>query len=98
MTQANRNRQQGLQQRILLGVLLGCVLSSALGLVYSKQHVRKLVSSLQVLHNERDELYSEWTQLLLEQSAWTADGRVDTMARNQLEMTFPKRIFVRELE
>ena len=76
-------------QWLMLTVLLGAVLSSAMSVVYAKFQSRALFAELQTLRLERDDLEVEWGQLQLEQSAWAAHGRVDSTARTQLGMVLP---------
>jgi cell division protein FtsL len=44
---------------------------------------------IQVLQKENDDLQSEYEKLLLEQSAWANNSRVDEIARNKLQMVPP---------
>lgn len=74
---------------ILLTLLAGAVLLSALGVVYSKHHSRKLFVELQVLEGQRDGLNIEWGQLQLEQSTWAMPNRVEKVARTRLGMDVP---------
>lgn len=71
---------------ILLGFL---VLSSALGVVYTKYLNRNLHIQLELLQDTRDNLHVEWTQLLLEQGILASDLRVEKIAREKLEMIVP---------
>ena len=72
-------------------VLLGlAVLGSSLGVVYSKQEARNRFDDLQRLIRERDELDIEWGQLQLEQSTWATNGRVESVARDDLHMVIPQ--------
>ncbi|HEB81839.1 MAG TPA: cell division protein FtsL [Gammaproteobacteria bacterium] len=79
------------RQRILivLTVLFSLVLASAILLVYSKHQSRKLFVELQQLKHEVDALNTEWSQLQLEQSAWSGHGRIERIARKQLSMVMP---------
>jgi len=65
-------------------------MSSAIGVIYSKHQTRKIFVSLQKIHKQIDELDVEWGQLQLEQSAWSAHGRIEKIARKKLHMTLPK--------
>jgi len=80
------------RQRILLVVtfLFSLVLASAVLLVYSKHQSRKLFVELQQLRHEVDALNTEWSQLQLEQSAWSGHGRIERVARKQLSMVMPE--------
>lgn len=78
-------------------VLILLCLLSALGIVYSQHLTRGYFSEIQAIGIDRDQFNSERTKLLLEQSAWASDGRVDSIARQQLDMVFPEqRLFIRE--
>ena len=67
-------------------VILLLVVTSAVGVVYSKHQARKLFVELQALGNERDDMDIEWGQLQLEQSTLSTQGRVEGKARDQLGM------------
>ncbi len=86
--------------RSILGALLGksslitllmCIvlLMSALGVVYSAHINRQLFSELTQLQSRRDAYETEWSQLLLEQSAWSAHGRIEHVAISKLGMKVP---------
>ncbi len=72
---------------VLLGLAL---LGTSLGVVYGKQEARNRFNDLQRLTRERDELDIEWGQLQLEQSTWATNGRVETVARDELPMVIPQ--------
>jgi len=76
--------------RITVALLGLAVLASALGVVYSKHQARSRFSELQRLTRERDELDIEWGQLQLEQSTWATNGRVESVARDELHMVIPQ--------
>ena len=80
------------RQRILIVVtlLFSLVLASAILLVYSKHQSRKLFVELQQLKYQVDDLNTEWSQLQLEQSAWSGHGRIERIARKQLSMVMPE--------
>ena len=78
--------KQSLLSVVFLGLL---VLSSAIGVVYTKHLYRNFHTELQSLRDQRDKCHIEWTQLLLEQSALASDMRVEQIARNELGMIFP---------
>lgn len=77
------------RQHILLSALFVAVLISALAVVYSKHQSRALFIELQALQTTRDELGIEWGRLQLEQSAWAAHGRIETVAIERLHMRSP---------
>lgn len=80
------------RQRILvvITVLFSLVLASAILLVYSKHQSRKLFVELQQLKYQVDALNTEWSQLQLEQSAWSGHGRIERIARKRLSMVMPE--------
>jgi cell division protein FtsL len=84
------------RQRILvvITVLFSLVLASAILLVYSKHQSRKLFVELQQLKHEVDALNTEWSQLQLEQSAWSGHGRIERIARKRLSMVMPESVDV----
>lgn len=89
------------RQRILIVItlLFGLVLGSAILLIYSKHESRKLFVQLQQLRVEVDALNTEWSQLQLEQSAWSGHGRIEKVARNRLSMVMPQAdevVFVKQ--
>ena len=71
--------------------LLICValMGSAIGVVYSAHLNRQLFTELKKKQVERDLYEMEWSQLLLEQSAWTAHGRIEHIAITKLGMKVP---------
>lgn len=79
------------QRRILIVVtlLFTMLLASAILLIYSKHQSRKFFVELQQLKYQVDILNTEWSQLQLEQSAWSGHGRIERIARNRLSMVMP---------
>ena len=80
------------RRRILFVVtlLFSMLLASAILLIYSKQQSRKFFVELQQLKYQVDVLNTEWSQLQLEQSAWSGHGRIERIARNRLSMVVPE--------
>jgi cell division protein FtsL len=80
-----------LQQRqaIISMVLVALLLVSALGVVVSAHQNRELFNTLSELQAERDGYQREWSQLLLEQSALSAYGRVEQLASERFGMSAP---------
>ncbi len=76
--------------RIAIALLGFAVLVSSLGVIYGKHQARNRFSELQRLTRERDELDIEWGQLQLEQSTWATNGRVESVARDDLHMVIPQ--------
>lgn len=65
------------------------VLISALSIVYVTNTTRTLTATIQQSLTERDRLYTEWGQLLLEKGTWTMQSRVEQVANDQLGMVIP---------
>ncbi len=62
---------------------------SAIQIVVVRQENRVLFIELQTLRDTRKRLDEEWSQLLLEQATWGTHGRVEQIARQQLQMINP---------
>lgn len=76
-------------KRLTLSVLIVAVIGSAFTVVYTKFLHRKNFVALQGVYRERDELQIEWQKLRLEHSAWLMHGRVEKVAKQQLEFDYP---------
>lgn len=76
-------------QSLVLLILSLSVIASALLLVYTRHQSRELHTVLQKIQHQKDTLHVEWTRLLLEQSTWASDIRVEKIAREELNMTMP---------
>ena len=74
---------------VLLPVLWLAVLASAIAVVRARHEARGLFVQLEQLSAERDRLNIEWSQLQLEQSAWSNHGFVERVASDKLHMTLP---------
>ncbi len=71
-------------------LLLVLVVASALAVSYSVHEARRLTARAQELQAEQDRLKTQWGQLLLERSTWGAYGRVERLAREELNMKVPE--------
>lgn len=74
---------------VMFITLLIAVFVSALQVVIAQHEARKLFVEIQSQEKIRDDLNEEWTRLLLEQSTWATDARIESVARNQLDMRRP---------
>ena len=74
---------------VALPVLWLTVLGSAIAVVRARHEARSLFVQLERLSAERDRLNIEWSQLQLEQSAWSNHGFVERVASDRLRMTLP---------
>ncbi|MCG8433550.1 MAG: cell division protein FtsL [Gammaproteobacteria bacterium] len=73
----------------VIAALVLANVGTAVAVVYAKHRNRVLFNELQVLSKERDQLDIEWGQLQLEQSTWATHGRIERIAREQLNMITP---------
>jgi len=80
-----------LPQQLTLILMALAVFCSSLGVVYMKDLNRRLYHDLQVQEVQHDQLQTEWGQLLLEQSAWSTQARVEKTASQQLQMVIPRQ-------
>ncbi len=67
------------------------VLSGFANIFLRHQH-RLMFNALQTQQQQRDQLNTEWQQLLLEQSTWSFQHFVEKKARDKLDMVFPESI------
>jgi cell division protein FtsL len=74
---------------LIVAVLFVAVVASAIAGVYAKHESRKLFTELQKLSNERDRMEVDWGRLQIEQSTWSTYGRVEQLAREQMQMQMP---------
>ncbi|GHD52202.1 cell division protein FtsL [Marinobacter persicus] len=80
------------EPRVLVTLALLVVLaSSAIGVAVAAHQNRELVNTLSGLQDRRDAYQQEWSQLLLEQSALSAHGRVEKLAAERFGMVVPGR-------
>jgi cell division protein FtsL len=75
---------------LALLVLLGLVLSTGLSVIQTTHDNRFTFNALQVLKDQANELDVEWGQLLLEQSTFGVDGRIEAKAVERLHMHVPE--------
>lgn len=72
-----------------VAAILMALIAASLGVAYSVHKSRVYLNQLQTLQVERDHLEVEWGQLLLEQQAWGAYGRIGKVATDELGMRTP---------
>ena len=65
------------------------VLSSGLGVVKTTHENRYVFNRLQELRSEANDISVEWGQLLIEQSTFGVEGRIEQKATEQLGMRVP---------
>lgn len=69
-------------------LFLACI-ASALAIVITTHQTRVAFAELQRLEQERNQLHTEWGQLLLEEGAWSTPARVERIAIERLNMRIP---------
>ncbi len=74
---------------MLLGMLLVGVFISAISVVYNQEDNRLLFNQLSSLQKNRDVLFVTWGQLLLEETTWATQSRVQKIATEKLNMIVP---------
>ena len=70
-------------------LLLLCLLVSGLGVVKTTHENRYVFNRLQELRSEANDMSVEWGQLLIEQSTFGVEGRIEQKATEQLGMRVP---------
>lgn len=76
---------------LINAALLMAVIGTALAVVDVQHQSRRVFVESQELLREADRLDVEWNMLQLEQAAWATHGRVEQVARERLNMRFPRR-------
>lgn len=71
---------------LLLAII---VLLSGLAVIYLADVNRKLAISVEESTNTQNQLHLEWGKLLLEQSTWSTQARIQSIAVEQLGMQSP---------
>ena len=75
---------------IVLVCILGLVLSTGLSVVQTTHENRFSFNKLQELRAQANQLDVKWGQLLLEQSTFGVEGRIESKAIEQLQMRVPE--------
>src|SRR5262245_39086358 len=70
-------------------ILIVILLLSAFAVIYIKDVNRRLFIQYQSAQAAHDKLYEDWGKLLLEQSTWSSQARVQKIARYRLSMNIP---------
>lgn len=74
-----------------MGILLGVLLASALGVVYTKYQSRQIFNEIQKQEMVLDHYEVEWGQLQLELTTLAEHNRVELVAREKLKLVMPVR-------
>ena len=82
----------GSNRPITLGltILLICTVSAGLSVVLTTHQNRFAFNKLQELKDQANQLETEWGQLLIEQSTFGVEGRIEQKAIEQLQMQLPE--------
>jgi cell division protein FtsL len=70
-------------------ILIFLLLMSALGIVYIKDLNRRTYIEFQQMQAQNEQLQADKSKLLLEQSAWSSQARLQQVAAQQLAMHIP---------
>lgn len=73
----------------MMVVLSLSIILTALGVVYVKDENRRLFIQYQSMQSAAQAYEVSWGQLLLEQSTWDRQSRIEEMAQQELNMIFP---------
>lgn len=71
-------------------LLLLAVFASAVSVVYATHRTRIVYHELQQLRSEQNEIEVLRGQLLIEQSTFGVEGRIERQAEQELDMKFPE--------
>lgn len=74
---------------LLVSLLLLALLASGISVIYTTFRNRAMLNELQQLRNQRNELQVQWGQLLIEQSTFSLDSRIERKAIEELQMKVP---------
>jgi len=72
-------------------VLAIAVVVSAIWVATVRHEARQLFVELEALNREHDRLQIDWGRLQIEQSAWAAHPRIESLAREQLSLVPPEQ-------
>jgi len=86
-------REQSKSWLNLIPVIM-LLLVTALSLVYVKDLNRRLFMSYQQQHLVRRNVNVLWGQLLLEQSTWSTQQRIQSIAQHNLKMVMPNPAYI----
>ena len=89
---AKRNTVVFSKDVIVLTMLIAGVLLSAFAVVYTKDLNRRLFIRYQALQQVQSQAVSRFSKLLLEQSTWSTQARVQRIAREDLNMQLPTSV------
>lgn len=83
------NVWESVKQSLMMIILSAILFASAFSVVYVKDLHRRLFIQQQNLQAHLDTAKIQWSRLLLEQSTWSTQARVQQIATQQLKMGLP---------
>ncbi|MCM5703138.1 cell division protein FtsL [Larsenimonas salina] len=72
-----------------VAILFLLVVLSAFVVVTSAHHTRVQYVRLQKMERQHDQLQTNWSRLLLEESTWSSPSRIEALAQKRLNMHVP---------
>lgn len=78
------------KQWMVVVLMLGIV-ASCFGIVYMKDANRRLFIQYQSLQQQQQQYKETWGKLLLEQSTWDRQSRIQGIAQKKLNMVYPSQ-------
>ncbi|MDN6179573.1 MAG: cell division protein FtsL [Halomonas subglaciescola] len=74
---------------LIIAVLMFGCLATGFAVVAITHETRTQYAALQTLEQEKNQLHTEWGQLLLEDGAWSTPARIEKIATERLNMRIP---------
>lgn len=71
------------------GALAAAVIVSGVALIRAEHDARQLFAELEELNREQDRLQIDWGRLQIEQSTLASHSRIESLARERLELDAP---------
>lgn len=90
-TFATRQHEQQVKSKQITQkiILVFLVLASAFFVVYVKDLNRRMFMFYQTLQDQQAQIYVDWGKLLLEQTTWSTQSRIQQVATQRLGMQVP---------
>jgi cell division protein FtsL len=86
---ALQNRRQVKKHSVQLILVWILIFVTAFSVVYAKDLYRRTFLHYQDLQQQQNQLYTDWGKLMLEQSTWSTQARVQKIAASRLAMQVP---------
>ncbi|WP_249978787.1 cell division protein FtsL [Vreelandella olivaria] len=74
---------------VVISLLFFACMATGLAVVATTHMTRMQFAQLQQLEQEKNQLQTEWGQLLLEEGAWSTPARIEQIATERLDMRIP---------